>query len=97
MPDGGSKWIIVSCPWRCTLYQSKRAEKNRKTNEFPEPRVDNVKTEKLHKKSWKDAEDLIASEDANKSNRDHMPRSWRMGDLHYADMQRVAKNFITKM
>ena len=86
------------CELPLAMYQlpTKRAEKNRKTNEFPEPRVDNVKTEKLHKKSWKDAEDLIASEDANKSNRDHMPRSWRMGD-DYADMQRVAKNFITKM
>ena len=85
------------CELPLAMYQlpTKRAEKNRKTNEFPEPRVDNVKTEKLHKKSWKDAEDLIASEDANKSNRDHMPRSWRMGD-DYADMQRVAKNFITK-
>ena len=85
------------CELPLAMYQlpTKRAEKNRKTNEFPEPRVDNVKTEKLHKKSWKDAEDLIASEDANKSNRDHMPRSWRMGD-DYADMTRVAKNFITK-
>ena len=94
-----ARWGIKMdhCELPLAMYQlpTKRAEKNRKTNEFPEPRVDNVKTEKLHKKSWNDAEDLIASEDANKSNRDHMPRSWRMGD-DYADMQRVAKNFITK-
>ena len=94
-----ARWGIKMdhCEMPLAMYQlpTKRTEKNRKTNEFPEPRVDNVKTEKLHKKTWKDAEDLISSEDANSSNRDHMPRPWRMGD-DYADMQRVAKNFITK-
>ena len=85
------------CELPLAMYQlpTKRAEKDRKTHQFPEPKVDNVKTEKLHRKSWKDTEDLISSEDANSSNRDHMPRPWRMGD-DYADMQRVAKNFITK-
>lgn len=94
-----ARWGIKMdhCEMPLAMYQlpTKRTEKNRKTNQFPEPRVDNVKTEKLHKKTWKDAEDLISSEDANSSNRDHMPRPWRMGD-DYADMQRVAKNFITK-
>ena len=94
-----ARWGIKMdhCEMPLAMYQlpTKRTEKNRKTSEFPEPRVDNVKTEKLHKKTWKDAEDLISSEDANSSNRDHMPRPWRMGD-DYADMQRVAKNFITK-
>ncbi|CAL6361622.1 unnamed protein product [Bathycoccus prasinos] len=94
-----ARWGIKMdhCEMPLAMYQlpTKRTEKNRKTNQFPEPRVDNVKTEKLHKKTWRDAEDLISSEDANSSNRDHMPRPWRMGD-DYADMQRVAKNFITK-
>ena len=94
-----ARWGIKMdhCEMPLAMYQlpTKRTEKNRKTNEFPEPRVDNVKTEKLHKKTWRDAEDLISSEDANSSNRDHMPRPWRMGD-DYADMQRVARNFITK-
>jgi len=94
-----ARWGIKMdhCEMPLAMYQlpTKRTEKNRKTNQFPEPRVDNVKTEKLHKKTWRDAEDLISSEDANSSNRDRMPRPWRMGD-DYADMQRVAKNFITK-
>jgi len=94
-----ARWGIKMdhCELPLAMYQlpTKRAEKDRKTNQFPEPKVDNVKTEKLHRKSWKDTEDLISSEDANYSNRDHMPRPWRMGD-DYADMQRVAKNFITK-
>lgn len=94
-----ARWGIKMdhCEMPLAMYQlpTKRTEKNRKTNQFPEPRVDNVKTEKLHKKTWRDAEDLISSEDANSSNRDHMPRPWRMGD-DYADMQRVAKNFIMK-
>ena len=94
-----ARWGIKMdhCELPLAMYQlpTKRAEKDRKTHQFPEPKVDNVKTEKLHRKSWKDTEDLISSEDANSSNRDHMPRPWRMGD-DYADMQRVAKNFITK-
>jgi len=93
-----ARWGIKMdhCELPLAMYQlpTKRAEKDRKTNQFPEPKVDNVKTEKLHRKSWKDTEDLISSEDANSSNRDLMPRPWRMGD-DYADMQRVAKNFIT--
>ena len=93
-----ARWGIKMdhCELPLAMYQlpTKRAEKDRKTHQFPEPKVDNVKTEKLHRKSWKDTEDLISSEDANSSNRDLMPRPWRMGD-DYADMQRVAKNFIT--
>jgi len=94
-----ARWGIKMdhCELPLAMYQlpTKRAEKDRKTHQFPEPKVDNVKTEKLHRKSWKDTEDLISSEDADSSNRDRMPRPWRMGD-DYADMQRVAKNFITK-
>ena len=63
----GSKNGSSEPPLAMYQYQRKEQKKNRKTNEFPEPRVDNVKTEKLHKKSLKDAEGFDREEERRTS------------------------------
>jgi hypothetical protein len=95
-----ARWGIKMdyCEKPLAMYQlpTKRTEKNKKTGLFPDPKLDNVKTEKLNKKTLRDAEDLIYSEDGGSHKDNHLPRAWRMGD-DVADISRVHKNFITKM